>query len=436
MIPIRIKAGRGELLAIKTDKFKIEMLTLTLPIPMEQRTRRLCSLLFSIMRRGCVPYPNISSLSRRLDDLYDANISTMTAPVGESICAGFACECLEKKYVVGNEDLLDGTLDTLKKMLYEPLTDENGLFREKALELEKRCLCDSIRMSDNDPKIHSFQLCRGAMFDGEPYGKRASGTIDDVMAVSPRELTEFHREYLSLASPLFVYVGSRTADEVRTLIEKHFPDFGGSERTAVKTILRPARPTMTMIEEDMSVLQGKLTIGFRAELGAQHKDIYSAVLMNDIFGGSPSSKLFQNVREKQSLCYSCSSSFDMHKGALFVRSGISNENKDIVIEEVLRQFEAIKEGQISEYELICAKRAVQNSYRQVSDSVYALESYYRTRFLAGISTTPDEATKIMEKVSSEDIMNTAKLFGADTCAFVRGTLERGEYCEEGFDDEQ
>lgn len=436
MIPKKISAGKGTLLAISTDKFKTEMLTVSLPLPMEQRTHRLCTLLFNTLRRGCKAYPDIASLSRRLDDLYDANIASMSAPTGENISSGFALECLDGAYVKGNEDLLEGTLDTLKRMLYEPLLDENGDFPEKTVELEKRNLCDAIRNSDNDPKIHSYHLCRGLMFEGEPYGKRPSGTVEDVMAVTGHELAAFREEYLTLSSPTYIYIGRRDAEEVRDLIEKYFGDFGCDKVTLNETVLKKAAPKMRSVEDNMAVLQGKLTLGLRSDIGAHDGDMYAAILLNDIFGGSPSSKLFQNVREKQSLCYSCSSSFDLVKGSLIVRSGISNENKEKVVSEILAQFEEIKHGNISDYEFECSKRSIENYYRQASDSPFSMENYYRSRFVAGINATLDEAIKAVHAVKKEDIVRAANRFGADTCAFVRGTLDGAGNTEEVDDDEE
>ena len=431
---IKLENG-GILLAIETDKFKTEMLTITLPFKMEQRTYRLCKLLFSILKRGCVSYPDIASISRRLDDLYDANIATMIIPTGENISAGFACECLDSAYVKGDEDLLAGTLDTLRKMLYEPLLDENGAFNERAFELEKRNLCDSIRASDNDPRIHSFQLCRSMMFEGEPYGMRSAGTVEDVIAVSGKEVADFRLEYLSSSAPMFIYVGRRRAEDIKKLANEYFGDIGGGKTDLCKTLLKKNTLPMRSIEEEMAVIRGKLTMGFRSDIGAPMSDIYAAILFNDIFGGSPSSKLFRNVREKQSLCYSCSSSFDIVKGALFVRSGISNENKDRVINEVLRQFEEIKRGNISDYEFECSKKSIENYYRQLGDSAYSLESYYRTRLMAGIDTDISGAIEALMAVTKEDVVRVANSFNADSCAFVRGTLGTGIDMEEGEDDE-
>lgn len=423
--------GGSELMAIETDKFKTEMLTVTMSLPSRQRTSRLCNLLFSTLKRGCRKYPDISSLSRRLDDLYDANIATMVAPTGENISAGFVCECLDSAYVKGGEDLLAGTLETLREMLFDPLLTPDGLFFDKITEREKRNLCDNIRASDNDPRIHSFQLCRGTMFRGEPYGLRSSGTVEDVMAVDARELTDFLGEYIHASAPVFIYVGRREAESVAKLISEHLSDLGGTPVKLNDTIVKCASPVMRSVEEDMKVLQGKLTIGFRSDIGAADDDVYASILFNDIFGGSPSSKLFRNVRERLSLCYSCSSSLNFVKGALFVRSGISNENKDRVISEVLSQFEEIRKGNVSDYELECSKKSIENYYRQVSDSPYALENFYRTRLLLGIDVSLDEWVEKLCRVTKEDVVRAANRFGVDTYAFVRGTLagEGGEDAE-------
>ncbi len=436
MIPVRINAGKGDLLAVRTDKFKIELLTLSMVFPASPRKRGLCSLLFSTLRRGCVPYPDIASLSRRLDDLYDANITTMMNPIGDSISAGFFCECLAKGCAIHDEDLLCGTLDTLRKMLYEPLLDENGYFREKTVEIEKKNLCDSVRASENDPKYRAAALCREVMFEGEVSGFPHYESIEKIMEITPKDLTEFHREYLTLSRPLFVYVGSRSADEVKALIDRYFPELGGEETEFNRPGIKKAPREMRMAEEEMAVLQGKLAVGFRADIGANDGGRYAAMLLNEIFGGSPASKLFKNVREKQSLCYSCSSLYNYNKGAIFVQSGISNDNKDRVVSEILAQFDDIKNGNISEYELNCAKRSIVNSIRQSWDSPYSIEHFYRARTVSGICEGPDEIISAVNAHGASDVARVAKRFDVDTCAFIRGTLEgEGDYYEEGDCDE-
>ncbi len=430
--------GGGTLLSICTDRFKTETLTILYPMPFSQRNYRLGAILLSIMKRGCRCYPDIASLSRHLDDLYDANISTMGVPLGDNFLLGFACESLDMACIPEGEDLMKGTLETLYMMLYDPLVDAEGLFSRKLLELEKRNLCDSVRAAQKDPRTRSFQLCREIMFEGEPYGRRAVGSIEEVMAVSGRELADFYSEFIENFDPMFVYVGRRDAKSVSALINDILPSRNGRSSALHRTIIKQAPGSIRHAEEAMPVLQGKLAMGFRSDIDIHDEDFYAAVIFNDIFGGSPSSKLFRNVREKQSLCYSCSSNYDYLKGSIFVRSGISNENKDRVIDEILKQFEAIKAGDVSDYEFNCAKGSIENFYRQAGDSAYSLESYYRTRLIEGVSTTLEKDIEKLCAVTKEDVIRVANRFGADTCAFIRGTLSGNtdDVGDEYADDEE
>ncbi len=426
----------GTLLAIETDKFKTETLTLLCPMPFSNRDFRLGAVLFSILKRGCADYPDIASLSRHLDDLYDANISTMGLPFGDNLLAGFSVECLDPSCVPEKEDLLRGALETLHKMLYFPLLNSQGLFPEKTFDLEKRDLCDYIRASRKDPKVRSYELCREIMFEGEPYGHRSGGGACEVMAMENREVVDFYHRFIETSVPMYIYIGRRDSQSVNKMIEDVFPKLGGKKAEMSKTVVKSAPDKMREAEEEMPVIQGKLTMGFRSDIDIHDRDFYAAVILNDIFGGSPSSKLFRNVREKQSLCYSCSSNFDFIKGAIFVRSGISNENKERVVGEILDQFEEIKKGNISDFEFDCAKRSIENFYRQGTDSAYALESYYRIRLAEGVDSTLERDIEKFKAVTKADVIRAANRFGADTCAFIRGTLKNGDGGDYYAEDEE
>lgn len=432
MKPIKNSVCGADLLTIRTDKFKTELLTLTLPLPFEQRTARLCSLLFGLIKQGSGNYPDITTLNRRLDDLYDANIASMLARTGENVCAGFICECIGRRFVPSGEDLLAGTLDTLEEMLFNPLTDKDGKFPEKLVENEKKALCDSIRASDNDPRTHSYQLCRGIMCEGEPYGLRQAGTVDDVLSVTREEIQTYRNDFFKSSAPMLIYIGDREPSEIASLTEKILLRFGGKPAKLCDPIIKLPTHEMRDIEEKMKVTQGKLTMGFRSDICLSDPELYAAIVFNDVFGGSPTSKLFRNVREKQSLCYSCSSTLDFVKGVLFVRSGISNENKERVKKEILKQLREIQSGNVSDYEFECSKRSIENSYRQVDDSAMSLESYYRIRMLGGLNEDINTALEKLAKVTKEDVIRVSNRFIPDTSAFIRGTLD-GVAAEEEAD---
>ena len=96
------------------------------------------------------------------------------------------------------------------------------------------------------------------------------------------------------------------------------------------------------------------------------------------------SKLFMNVRERLSLCYSCSASMNSYKGLMFVSCGISPDNRQAAFDEIMAQLAEIQAGNFSEEELHNAIVSLQNGYRQLKDSPAGLENYSLGRLLFGV----------------------------------------------------
>ena len=157
------------------------------------------------------------------------------------------------------------------------------------------------------------------------------------------------------------------------------------------------------------------------------------LMLNELFGGSASSKLFLNVRERMSLCYYCSSSFSTYSGIMTVSSGIEVKNFEAVRAAVIDQLEQIKKGNISESELYAAKRSIENAYRQLYDSPFDLQSFYSGRMLFGITDTIEDCREKLMSVSLEQIVALANKVTLDALFFVEGT-SCGETDEEDDDE--
>ena len=115
-------------------------------------------------------------------------------------------------------------------------------------------------------------------------------------------------------------------------------------------------------------------LAYRVDAAPQERMLFQ--LVNAVLGGTVSSKLFLNVREKMSLCYYCSSAFSWASGALFIDSGVEPDNMDRAEEAIQAQLDAICQGDVTEEELSHAKLAMRNSLRSVADSLPAVENWY------------------------------------------------------------
>lgn len=174
------------------------------------------------------------------------------------------------------------------------------------------------------------------------------------------------------------------------------------------------------IAETMDISQGKLSIGFRTGTCMYDEDYLSFSLFCTLFGSSPTSRLFLNVREKLSLCYYCSPVPDGLKGTMIVACGIDCANKEKATEAILRELEEVQNGRFTDEELDNAVRAMRNSYREAMDSPAALSSWFTVRSLAGITRSPEEYAALLSGCTREDIVRAAKRLTLDTIYFLKG----------------
>ena len=170
----------------------------------------------------------------------------------------------------------------------------------------------------------------------------------------------------------------------------------------------------------MDVSQGKLCMGFTASVTNRDELFPAMQALNVIFGCGMTSKLFMNVREKMSLCYSIGSGFYGTKGMMVVSAGIDFDKEPLVRAEVLRQLDLCREGEISEAELKAAKEALLSSLRTTHDSPGSIEGYYSTAALSGLAFDHSGYMAAVEQVSMADVVNCARQLQLHTTYFLKG----------------
>ena len=149
-------------------------------------------------------------------------------------------------------------------------------------------------------------------------------------------------------------------------------------------------------------------MGFIVKDLASAEDINAARLMSAILGGTASSKLFTNVREKKSLCYYCASRFIKLKGIMMVESGVETANIAQTREAVLAEIEDMKNGVISDFEIQSAKLAVVNSFFGVVDTVGGITGWYASQLMDGSFDTPAQAAEKINAITKEQIVCRGK----------------------------
>ena len=180
------------------------------------------------------------------------------------------------------------------------------------------------------------------------------------------------------------------------------------------------------VTEGLDVTQGKLVIGYRLGECMEEAEPAPIFVFNCVFGGGTTSKLFMNVRERLQLCYYASSMVSLQKGLLLVASGIEFDKFEVARDEIFRQLDAIKQGDISDEELNSAKSCVASDLRAYMDSQGELEGFYLTRALEGLEYGPMELAELVEDVTKEDVMRIANSLACDMIYFLKGNGQTEE----------
>ena len=426
-----MKLERRELLpgvflnTLQTEKFKTDCLSLSLLTSLDRETVSRAALLPRVLARGSVNHPDLDAINAACDTLYGARILPVTRKKGEILAVGFYAGFLADRFTPEGERLLEPVSALLCELLLTPDL-RAGALRQDYVENEREKLIDDIRGRMNDKRSYAAYRLIEQMFAFEAYGCDDMGSEEGAEAVDSAGLTAYYKTLLR-ESPIEIFYcgaaeGGRVAAALAPLCDA-LPRGTLNWELGTDVRLNTVEAQPRYFDETMEVGQGKLCLGFRLGDSMAEPDFPALRVFNALYGGTVTSKLFLNVREKLSLCYYASSALDWIKGALMVFSGIEEENREIAQSEILAQLEEIIRGQFSEEDLHAARKAVAGDLRTVCDSPGALENFFFTEGLLGLEDTPEELAAQCEAVDRARVMRIAGNAALDAVYFLHGDGE-------------
>ncbi|MBQ7801409.1 MAG: insulinase family protein [Oscillospiraceae bacterium] len=400
------------------DRFKQGTLSFQIIRPMAAGEVALNALIPTVLLRGTVRHPDLRSITLRLDELYGAAVGATVRRVGDYQTTGLTCGFIEDKYALPGDRVLEPMLDFLRELLLEPVLHEGG-FDPGFVESEKKNLISTIESDLNDKRVYAMNKMLRAMCRADSYGIPRLGTVEDVAKIDPVTAWEHYQRILRTSRVDIFYVGTAPAETVARLL---MPIFDGIHRDYQP--LGPQTPFHDAGGEDlvetMDVAQGKLCLGYVTPITNRDPRFAAMQVANAIFGAGMTSKLFVNVREKLSLCYSIGSGYYGSKGLVTVSAGIDFAREEQTRAEIARQLDAVRSGEITEEELRSAKEALLSSLRSTHDSPGAIEGYYATAALSGLAMTPAQYMDAIRAVTAEQVAAAARELRLHTTYFLKG----------------
>ncbi|MBS5786595.1 MAG: insulinase family protein [Clostridioides difficile] len=414
----RVDLGNNiNLTLIKTSKFKTNLVSVYIQRVLDRDEVTKNALLPSVITSGSKNYPTLREISHKMDNFYGASLFSNAGKRSEKQILEFKILGVNDKYI--DEKIFKDMIEFLNDIINNPFV-ENGGFKEEYLHLEKQNLKDKIKAAINDKKAYAQNKCIEAMCNGERYSIEENGYEEDIDSITAVDLYNHYKNILKTSPIDIVVEGDFDDDFVADAVKQNFKFERGDIIEIPRGEYVKKVDDVKVVEEKMDITQGKLVMGYRANVDYMDNDkYYSLVVGNSVFGGGAHSKLFNNVREKESLCYYVFSSVEKYKSIMFVSSGIEAQNYEKAVKIIKEQLEDLKNGKITDTELANSKSALINSAKSVTDNIGGMSEFSFAQSLGKTNSTVDDLIKSIEKVTVNDIVDAVKDIELDTVYFLR-----------------
>ncbi len=385
------------------QKFKTTYLTIKFKEQLTKENIGYRALLPSLLITKSKTHPNRQALQDALNDLYGAQLSSRTAKNGLVSIVEFSISFINPDFT--SEPLFEEAIKLLNDVIYQPNLPKADF------EIEKRMLIEKIHAFENDKTTYAVQRLFEEMFSEELYGLRVQGKVEDITNITYNDLNKYYKTMLKTNSIDIVVSGNLSNDE-KAILNEYFKednvnyeviDYQNKEIEKVKEVT-----------EYDTISQSKVNLGYRLPVRVNEKLHYAATLFNTALGGGIHSRLFLNVREKHSLCYYISSSYDALKGFMFIYSGIDKDRVELALKVIDEQVKDLQTNKLSNEELFLSKQTIINRLKEVEDAqVQSLEAKYG-RHLLNNTKTLEERIELILSVTPEEVLEVANMLKKDT----------------------
>ena len=398
-----------KLTLIPESKFKTNLVSVYIQRKLDRNEVTKNALLPGILKSGCNKYKTLGQLTDREEELYGSYLHAGASKRGESQVLGFSILSVNEKYL--DEKILGQCIEFLNEIINNPLVIDGGF--------NKEILKDSIMSIINDKGNYAMKRTNEIMFEGEPYSINGKGYIEDLDTIDRVSLYEHYKEVLK-TSPIEIMIeGEFEETEVVELIKEKFQFDRGNIIDIPKEEYYKEVDEVKEIKETMDIAQGKLVMGYRCNVDyLDEEKYYSLLLGSRILGGGADSKLFINVREKESLCYTIYSTIQKSKSTMMVCSGIEAQNYEKTVNLVKEQVQKLKDGDITESEISNAKIAFINSLNSLNDEIGRISDFYFSQSISKNKSDLDQIKNMINKSTKEDIVEAVKNIELDTIYFL------------------
>lgn len=409
---------------IKNDNFKTDFTVVFLTIPLEKENITKNALIPAILRSGSHKYETYQKISEELEMLYGASFDCGIDKTGDNLVLKFYIESINDNYLPQINNNLEKVLEILLDIIFDPKVT-NDEFEAEYIEIEKRNLEMIIKAQKDDKDQYAYDRCINIMYNNSGYGLSKYGNLEDLQAINSHNLYEQYKQLIDNAKIDIIISGDYEEEkilnyvETNELIKKLNPRKEKININKYSTEIKDKKDKANEINEELDIVQGKLVIGLDIlpnELGDFR---FISILYNAIFGNGVSSKLFQIVREKESLAYTAKSEYIAQKNNIFIRCGIECQNYEKATELIKKLLEDMKNGEFSEEDITKAKDYILAGVDAINEEQDSQILFLFGQELTKMPLTIEEHKNNIQKVTKEQIAEFANKIQLNTIYFLK-----------------
>ena len=393
-----------DLKIIPTTKFKTLVLNIGFKGPYKQKDITALYLLSKIMADSSKKYPKAELLARQQDYLYGTAIQTSSQLVGDLSLFSLTVSILDPKLISSKFKLLEKVIDLIVEIIYRP-NIVNGLFEQQLFETTKSNHMYRLKSLDNDKESVAAIKMKELVDDNHPYQQLSLGNLKDLTNITNQDLIKLYNELLNREIEIYV-LGDVSTNDIISTIEKKFKAKAVNKK--LKTVIALKQTKVKKIVENKKFNQSHLSYLLTTNTLVGDKDYYPMVMFNAIFGRTPLSKLFRVVREKNSLCYSISSSYQVNYGFINVGAGIDAKNYKKADSLIRKQLTLMKQGSFTQEDINMNRNMLVTMIEHTYDQPVGLVNQLVTSDLIKADTIKQNYIDNLNKVTKAQIIKAAK----------------------------
>ncbi|MEN2766384.1 EF-P 5-aminopentanol modification-associated protein YfmF [Ornithinibacillus xuwenensis] len=398
---------------VPNKKFKTINIVVKFKAPLERETITKRALLPYLLQQGPNKYPSRKELQIALDSLYGAVLSIDGGKKGNHHIISYRLEVANEKFIPNESNMVEDAFNLLNEVIFQPNVTNNA-FKDATFKRETETLRQKIKAVIDDKMKYANMRLIDEMCEDEAYQLHVHGYEEDLATLNPELIYEYYRTILQ-EDQVDVYVlGDFDLNDMERIVSSTMKRMKKEKPTSGEENAHTKKEESKEIIDKQNIQQAKLHIGYRTNCRYQDKAYPALQVFNGILGGFPGSKLFVNVREKNSLAYYASSRLESHKGLLLVFSGIAPGDYEKARKIMEEQMEAMMKGDISKQELSETKELIVNQLLETLDNPQGIIEMLYQQVIADVDLSPHQLIESIKKVSINEVKEVGNKIELDT----------------------